>query len=90
MQSTTNNTDTQSLMGESLSNEYLHQQQEAELLAADAEDFEGYTEWSADLDRDPWQGAREVGDVLIKKACEHSACSHFQCSRSQRIGGIEI
>jgi hypothetical protein len=90
MKPTTNNIDIQSLIGASLSSEYLYQEQEAELLAADAADFEGYSEWSSELEATAWQGAQQVGDVLIKKACEHSTCSHFQCSKSTRLAGIEI
>ena len=89
---TTNNSYTQSLIGESVSPEYLHQEIEAELLAADAEggEFEGYAEYSLELEAGAWQGAQTVGDVLIKKACEHTTCSHFACSRNLRMGGIEI
>jgi hypothetical protein len=90
MKSTTNNSDVQSLIGESVSPEYLYQDQEAELLAADAEDFEGYSEWSSDIEEAAWDGAKEFNGVMVKKACEHSTCSHFRCERSTRLGGIEI
>lgn len=93
MKSSTNETDTQTLIGASLSNEYSYQDQEAELLAAsidDEQEFAGYSEWSTDLEATAWQGAQQVGDVLIKKACEHSTCGHFQCSKSTRLAGIEI
>jgi hypothetical protein len=89
MQSNTQDSDLKTLIG-NITADYLRQEQEQELLAADAEDFEGYTEWSADLERDPWQDARNVKGILIKKACEHTDCAHFQCSKSTRLGGIEI
>ena len=90
MKSTTNETDTQTLIGASLSNEYSYQEQEAELLAADADDFEGYSQWSSDIEEAAWDGAKEVEGVLIKKACEHNTCSHFRCEKNLRLGGIEI
>ena len=55
-----------------------------------ADGWNGYNEWSTELDADAWQGSRQVGDVLVKKACEHKACGHFRCERGLRIGGIEI
>ncbi len=74
--------------------EELHQVNESEydeVMSLMAEDnFEGYAQWSADLESAAWNGAQEFNGVLVKKACEHSACSHFECSRGLRIGGIEI
>ena len=94
MKSTTNSTDTQTLMGASLSPEYSYQEQEAELLAASAEDdadgWQGYTEFSADLEEAAWDGAQTFNAILIKKACEHTTCGHFECSKSTRLGGFEI
>jgi hypothetical protein len=93
MKSTTNETDTQTLMGASLSSEYLYQEQERELQLADATDdqaWEGYSQFSADLEEAAWNGAEPFGEILIKKACEHSTCGHFRCSKSTRLGGIEI
>jgi hypothetical protein len=90
MKSITNNSDVQSLIGESVSPEYLYQEQEAEMLAADAADFEGYSEWSADLEEAAWNGAQTINSILIKKACEHTSCPHTQCERGLRLGGIEI
>ena len=55
---------------------------------------EGYQEWSEQLERglerEAWRGAKNVAGVLIKKACEHSSCSHFKCERGLRIGGMEL
>jgi hypothetical protein len=90
MKSITNETDTQTLIGASLSNEYLYQDQEAELLAADAEDFDGYSQWSSDIEEAAWDGAKEFNGVLVKKQCEHKDCSHFRCEKNLRLGGIEI
>jgi len=61
---------------------------EADHDAVMADSFEGYTEWSTEIEA--WQGAKPVGDVLIKKACEHTSCSHFRCERNLRVGAIAI
>ncbi len=58
------------------------------LMAQD--DFEGYSEWSSDIEEAAWTGAQEFNGVMVKKACEHSTCPHFRCERSTRLGGIEI
>jgi hypothetical protein len=63
---------------------------EAEYDAVMADSFEGYAEWSTELEADAWQGAQSVSGILIKKACEHQTCSHFKCEREMRIGGIAI
>jgi hypothetical protein len=93
MKSTTNETDLQTLMGASLSSEYSYQAQEAELLAADATDdgaWEGYSDFSADLEEAAWDGAKPFNSILIKRSCEHSGCSHFECQKSTRLDGFEI
>jgi hypothetical protein len=56
---------------------------------------EGYHEFSVQLESESdeqqtWNDSKEVNGILIKKACEHSGCPHFKCSKGQRIGGIEI
>ena len=53
-----------------------------------ADNWEGYGEWSQDLES--WNGAQSVNGILIKKACEHLTCSHFKCSRDLRVGAIAI
>ena len=74
--------------------EELHQVSESEydevmsLLAED--NFEGYSQWSADVESAAWNGAQEFNGVMVKKQCEHKDCSHFRCERSTRLGGIEI
>jgi hypothetical protein len=55
-----------------------------------ADGWQGYSEWSQEFEADAWRGSKQAGDILIKKACEHTACSHFKCERGLRIGGIEI
>ena len=67
---------------------------EEEHDAVMAEMFEGYDEWSQELEqnaeREAWRGAKNVSGVLIKKACEHPACSHFKCERGLRRGGMDL
>jgi protoporphyrinogen oxidase len=67
---------------------------EAEHDAVMAEMWGGYEEWSEELESqleaEAWRGAKNVAGVLIKKACEHPACSHFKCERGLRMGGIAI
>ena len=58
--------------------------------------FDGYSEWSQELEQsaddegEAWRGAKNVAGVLIKKACEHPTCSHYKCERGLRIGGMEL
>ena len=74
--------------------EELHQVSEAEhdevmqLMAQD--DFEGYSEWSSDIEEAAWIGAQELNGVMVKKACEHTTCPHVRCEKNLRLGGIEI
>lgn len=70
--------------------EELYPVTEADYDAMMADNWEGYNEWSTELEAKAWRGSKQVGDILIKKACEHLTCSHFKCERSVRIGGIEI
>ena len=101
MKSITTPTDLQSLTQDYYPAAYSLQLQAEELAAAD--DFEGYTEWSEDLDavwmaeqeKQAWDGAKPVtlddgAQVLVKKACEHTTCPLHKCEKSTRIGGIEI
>jgi hypothetical protein len=76
--------------------EELHQVSETEhdevmrLMAEEESGWQGYGEWAADVESASWNGAKEFNGVLVKKACEHSTCSHFRYERSTRLGGIEI
>ena len=63
---------------------------EEEHAAVIADGWPGYNQWSTELEADAWQGSKPVGDILIKRACEHQTCSHFKCEREVRIGGIAI
>jgi len=55
-----------------------------------ADDWDGYGEWSSELEANAWRGSKQVGQLLIKKVCEHPACGHFKCERDLRIGGIQV
>jgi hypothetical protein len=56
---------------------------------------EGYHDFSIELEQqldeqEAWKGSKQFNEIIIKKACEHTSCSHFKCERGLRIGGIEI
>jgi len=76
--------------------EELHQVSEAEhdevmmLMAEEEDGWQGYSEFSADLEEAAWGGSKEFNGVLVKKQCEHKDCSHFRCEKNLRLGGIEI
>ena len=104
MKSNTTPTDIQSLASDYYPTAYSFQLQAEELATANAEDFEGYSEWSEDIEAirlaeeetKAWERATPVtlddgAQVLIKKACEHPKCPLHKCNRSDlRIGGIDI
>ena len=85
-------------------NKYLENVYSDELITVDPDEFdevqqmmaeEGYHDFSIELEQQldeqqAWNGSKQFSDVLIKKACEHSQCSHFKCERGLRVGGIEI
>jgi hypothetical protein len=85
-------------------NKFLENVYSDELITVDPDEFdevqqmmaeEGYHEFSIELEQQldeqqAWNGSKQFSDVLIKKVCEHSQCSHFKCERGLRIGGIEI
>ena len=59
-------------------------------LAEENEGFQSYSKWSQELKAQSWHGPKNVNEILIKKACEHTTCPHARCAKSMRIGGIEI
>jgi hypothetical protein len=74
--------------------EELYAITEEEHDAVMAEMLDGYNEWSQELEQQAWRGSKSFntphGEILIKKACEHSSCPHFRCERGLRIGGFEL
>lgn len=80
--------DLKTLIGEPYFADYLYQEQERELAALLAEDYNALEREAEE--RAAWKGASKLNGVLIKKQCEHSSCPHFRCERGLRIGGIEI
>ena len=70
--------------------EELYSLTESEYAEVMADDWQGYSEWSTEIEANAWRGSKQVGQLLIKKACEHKACGHFKCERDVRIGGIAI
>ena len=70
--------------------EELHGVTESEYDEVMADHWEGYEDWSQEVEAEAWRGSKQVDGILIKKACEHKACGHFKCERDVRIGGIAI
>ena len=61
----------------------------AEVMNASATDYEGYAEWSTELE----QG--EVidmprGQILINRDCSHKTCLSTRCDKDVRVGGIAV
>jgi hypothetical protein len=85
-------------------NTFLENVYSDELISVEPDEFdevqqliaeEGYHEFSIELEQEldeqeAWKGSKEFSGILIKKACEHSACPHTRCAKAVRVGGIEI
>jgi len=78
-------TDLSTLIGQTVSSEYLYQEQERELLAAAAEDFDGYDDWSAEV-----EDAFSEGDVENFQIHDGAIFHKPQPQRGQFITGIEV
>ena len=48
--------------------EELHSVTESEYDEVMADNWQGYTEWSTEVEADAWRGSKPVANVLIKKA----------------------
>ncbi|MEW6208736.1 MAG: hypothetical protein AB1631_10240 [Acidobacteriota bacterium] len=85
MNTTTTPTDIQSLIGQTVSSEYIHQEREREILEAAASDFSGYSEWSIEV-----EDAFSEGDVenfhIVDGAIFHKA----EPQRGPFIAGIAV
>jgi hypothetical protein len=65
--------------------------------AADEEAWQGYEEWSAELEQRQFERELEQratvqtsrGQVLIKSECAHKGCG-FTCDRKTRIDGVDV
>jgi hypothetical protein len=76
------------------------EQEYDEVMAAslDDEQWQGYSEWSADLEQSAFESSLERratvqtphGAMLIKRECSHEDCRADRCKQSVRIGGVEI
>ena len=61
-------------------------------------EWEGYGEWSEELEAQAWAGAARVetshGAVMVKPECSrtdaHRDCSIYQCKRAVRLEGIDV
>ena len=61
----------------------------AEVMQASAADYEGYGEWSVELEQGQIVDTPH-GQILINKECSHSGCRTTRCERDVRVGGIAI
>jgi hypothetical protein len=43
-----------------------------------------------DTKQSAWKNAKNVADILIKKACEHNTCPHGECKRTDLFGGAPL
>jgi hypothetical protein len=82
--------------------EELHQVSESEndevmsLMAQD--DFEGYSEWSADIEQVEFEREQERkstvetehGAVLMVRDCRHAQCKTSRCEIGLRLGGFDL
>ena len=70
-----------------------------EVIAASLDDdkWEGYAEWSAELEQAEFEASLEAratvqtanGPMLLKRECSHKECG-FTCEKIKREGGIII
>jgi hypothetical protein len=69
----------------------------AEVMTASLDDYEGYAEWSMEIEQSQFEATLEAratvntpnGPQLIKRECSHKDCG-YSCKRDTRIGGISI
>ena len=61
----------------------------AEVMQASATDYEGYAEWSEELEQGQMVDTPH-GPILINKECSHKDCRTTRCERDVRVGGIAI
>jgi hypothetical protein len=85
-------TDNKTLKGSLTSPEYAFQQKLQELFESSDEQQNALKDLQEQqhFDELAWVGSVVINGVRIKKACEHSSCSHVRCERGLRVGGIEI
>jgi len=87
MNSTTTHTDIQSLIGQNLPAEWIHQERDQELRDALAEDYDGYPEWSEDLDTDTFSEGDVENFAVINGALHYKG---LHTLRGPFVNGIEV
>ncbi len=85
MKTTTTLTDIQSLIGQTTSTDYLHQERERELLEATAEDFDGYDDWSEGV-----EDSFSEGDVENFTVQDGAIFHKPEPKRGPFIAGVEV
>ena len=61
----------------------------AAVMADAGDEYEGYAEWSAELEQGRIVDTPH-GQILINKECAHPACLSTRCERDVRVGGIAV
>jgi hypothetical protein len=58
-------------------------------MAEESTGFEGYGEWSAELEQGQIVNSPN-GPILINKECSHSTCHTTRCDKAQSYRGIAV
>jgi hypothetical protein len=61
----------------------------AEVMNASATDYEGYAEWSTELEQGEVIDTPH-GAILMNRECSHKGCLTTRCERGQSYEGIAI
>ena len=61
----------------------------AEVMQASATDYEGYSEWSTELEQGQIVNTPR-GQILINRDCSHKTCLSTRCDKDVRVGGIAV
>jgi hypothetical protein len=60
-----------------------------QMMADESNDFEGYGEWSQELEQGQIVNTPN-GAILINKECSHATCRTTRCDKAQSYRGIAI
>ena len=61
----------------------------SEVMQASAADYEGYAEWSQELEQGTITDTPH-GQILINRDCSHTTCKTSRCERGTTYEGIAI
>ena len=69
--------------------DFTEEEYAAVMADAISNDYEGYAEWSAELEQGQIIDTPR-GQILINRDCSHAACRSTRCERDVRVGGIAV